>query len=173
MARSVFRKRSAASKKRMLPRGNSCAAFSPRRLASSSARMRKIRRKGISPGSRIPLNDMAGNRETVKEETPPALLYKDMATTSSVIRDLFSEDVQRVSSITRNCSKRSRCMWNSFPRRWWIRSNTTGKGSRFSTLRRGKRNCDDPCPKSMAEKRWQHHHRPYRGDDGDRREQWP
>ncbi|MGA7161883.1 MAG: Rne/Rng family ribonuclease [Bacteroidota bacterium] len=32
----------------------------------------------------------------VKEETPPALLYKDMATTSSVIRDLFSEDVQRV-----------------------------------------------------------------------------
>ncbi|MGA9407347.1 MAG: Rne/Rng family ribonuclease [Bacteroidota bacterium] len=32
----------------------------------------------------------------VKEETAPALLYKDMATTSSVIRDLFSEDVQRV-----------------------------------------------------------------------------
>jgi len=32
----------------------------------------------------------------VKEEHPPALLYKDMATTSSVIRDLFSEDVQRV-----------------------------------------------------------------------------
>jgi ribonuclease G len=34
--------------------------------------------------------------KTVKEETSPALLYKDMATTSSVIRDLFSEDVQRV-----------------------------------------------------------------------------
>ncbi len=34
--------------------------------------------------------------KTVKEETAPALLYKDMATTSSVIRDLFSEDVQRV-----------------------------------------------------------------------------
>ncbi len=34
--------------------------------------------------------------KAVKEETPPALLYKDMATTSSVIRDLFSEDVQRV-----------------------------------------------------------------------------
>jgi ribonuclease G len=34
--------------------------------------------------------------KTVKEESSPALLYKDMATTSSVIRDLFSEDVQRV-----------------------------------------------------------------------------
>jgi len=34
--------------------------------------------------------------KTVKEETAPALLYKDMATTSSVIRDLFSDDVQRV-----------------------------------------------------------------------------
>jgi ribonuclease G len=34
--------------------------------------------------------------KTVKEETPPALLYKDMATTSSVIRDLFSDDVTRV-----------------------------------------------------------------------------
>ena len=34
--------------------------------------------------------------KAVKEETAPALLYKDMATTSSVIRDLFSEDVQRV-----------------------------------------------------------------------------
>ncbi len=34
--------------------------------------------------------------KTLKEEKPPALLYKDMATTSSVIRDLFSEDIQRV-----------------------------------------------------------------------------
>lgn len=34
--------------------------------------------------------------QSVKSETPPALLYKDMATTSSVIRDLFSEDVERV-----------------------------------------------------------------------------
>jgi ribonuclease G len=34
--------------------------------------------------------------KTVKEETPPALIYKDMATTSSVIRDLFSEDISRV-----------------------------------------------------------------------------
>lgn len=34
--------------------------------------------------------------KTVKTEKPPALLYKDMATTSSVIRDLFSNDVTRV-----------------------------------------------------------------------------
>jgi ribonuclease G len=32
----------------------------------------------------------------VKTEDAPALLYKDMATTSHVIRDLFTEDVQRV-----------------------------------------------------------------------------
>ena len=31
-----------------------------------------------------------------KEENPPALVYKDMATTSSVIRDLFSEQVEHV-----------------------------------------------------------------------------
>ena len=34
--------------------------------------------------------------EMVKSENAPALLYKDMATTSSVIRDLFSNDVARV-----------------------------------------------------------------------------
>lgn len=34
--------------------------------------------------------------KTVKNEKAPALLYKDMATTSSVIRDLFSNDVSRV-----------------------------------------------------------------------------
>ena len=34
--------------------------------------------------------------KTVKEESSPALLYKDMETTSSVIRDLFSETVERV-----------------------------------------------------------------------------
>jgi len=34
--------------------------------------------------------------EMVKVEKAPALLYKDMATTSSVIRDLFSNDVSRV-----------------------------------------------------------------------------
>jgi ribonuclease G len=34
--------------------------------------------------------------KSVKSEKPPALLYKDMATTSSVIRDLFSNDVGRV-----------------------------------------------------------------------------
>jgi ribonuclease G len=34
--------------------------------------------------------------KTTKAETAPALLYKDMSTTSSVIRDLFSNDVTRV-----------------------------------------------------------------------------
>ena len=34
--------------------------------------------------------------KSVKSETPPALVYKDMATTSSVIRDLFSDNVDRV-----------------------------------------------------------------------------
>ncbi|RCK71917.1 MAG: Cytoplasmic axial filament protein CafA and Ribonuclease G [Ignavibacteriae bacterium] len=34
--------------------------------------------------------------QTIKNETPPALIYKDLSTTSSVIRDLFSEDVERV-----------------------------------------------------------------------------
>ena len=34
--------------------------------------------------------------KAVKTEQPPALLYKDMSTTSSVIRDLFSNDVSRV-----------------------------------------------------------------------------
>jgi len=34
--------------------------------------------------------------ESVKSEKAPTLLYKDMATTSSVIRDLFSNDVSRV-----------------------------------------------------------------------------
>jgi ribonuclease G len=34
--------------------------------------------------------------KTVKTEKAPALIYKDMTTTSSVIRDLFSNDVQRV-----------------------------------------------------------------------------
>ena len=33
---------------------------------------------------------------SIKTEKAPALLYKDMATTSSVIRDLFSNDVERV-----------------------------------------------------------------------------
>ena len=34
--------------------------------------------------------------QAIKTEKPPSLLYKDMATTSSVIRDLFSNDVSRV-----------------------------------------------------------------------------
>ncbi|MGB9773990.1 MAG: Rne/Rng family ribonuclease [Bacteroidota bacterium] len=35
-------------------------------------------------------------QRTVKTETPPALLYKDLSTTSSVIRDLFNSEVARV-----------------------------------------------------------------------------
>jgi ribonuclease G len=34
--------------------------------------------------------------KTVKSEKPPTILYKDMSTTSSVIRDLFSNDMSRV-----------------------------------------------------------------------------
>jgi ribonuclease G len=34
--------------------------------------------------------------KSIKQEDPPALLYKDMATTSSVIRDLFSDSIERV-----------------------------------------------------------------------------
>jgi len=34
--------------------------------------------------------------KAVKTEEPPALLYKDLATTPSVIRDLFTDDVSRV-----------------------------------------------------------------------------
>jgi ribonuclease G len=46
------------------------------------------------------LEDLIGTwrevEKTVKAEKAPVLLYKDMATTSSVIRDLFSNDVSRV-----------------------------------------------------------------------------
>jgi len=35
-------------------------------------------------------------QKAVKAETPPALVYKDMTTTSSVIRDLFGDRVERV-----------------------------------------------------------------------------
>ena len=35
-------------------------------------------------------------QKAVKTENPPALVYKDMATTSSVIRDLFGDRVERV-----------------------------------------------------------------------------
>ncbi|MEW6509341.1 MAG: Rne/Rng family ribonuclease [Bacteroidota bacterium] len=46
------------------------------------------------------LNDLIGTwrevEQTVKSEKSPCLLYKDMSTTSSVIRDLFSNDVSRV-----------------------------------------------------------------------------
>jgi ribonuclease G len=45
---------------------------------------------------------------TVKSEQPPCLLYKDMSTTSSVIRDLFSNDVTRVVIDSRKLHKEIR-----------------------------------------------------------------
>ncbi len=35
-------------------------------------------------------------KKTIKSETPPSLVYQDLNTTSSVIRDLFSADVTKV-----------------------------------------------------------------------------
>lgn len=62
-----------------------------------------VRTNAENQDEKLFLNDLesllASWREiekSAKEEQPPALLYKDMATTSSVIRDLFSEQVERV-----------------------------------------------------------------------------
>lgn len=46
--------------------------------------------------------------KTVKSEKSPCLLYKDMSTTSSVIRDLFSNDVSRVVVDSRKLHKEIR-----------------------------------------------------------------
>jgi ribonuclease G len=46
--------------------------------------------------------------KTVKSEQSPCLLYKDMSTTSSVIRDLFSNDVSRVVIDSRKLHKEIR-----------------------------------------------------------------
>lgn len=46
--------------------------------------------------------------KAAKNEKPPALLYKDMATMSSVIRDLFSNDVARVVVDSRKIHKEIR-----------------------------------------------------------------
>jgi ribonuclease G len=46
--------------------------------------------------------------KSVKTEKPPALLYKDMATTSSVIRDLFTDSVDRVAVDSRKLFKEIR-----------------------------------------------------------------
>ncbi len=46
--------------------------------------------------------------KTVKSEKAPCLLYKDMSTTSSVIRDLFSNDVSRVVIDSRKLHKEIR-----------------------------------------------------------------
>ncbi len=62
-----------------------------------------VRTNAENQDEKLFLNDLesllASWREiekSAKEEQPPALIYKDMATTSSVIRDLFSEQVERV-----------------------------------------------------------------------------
>lgn len=44
------------------------------------------------------LNTWAEIEKNVKSEKPPALLYKDLSMTSSVIRDLFREDVVKVTT---------------------------------------------------------------------------
>ncbi len=43
--------------------------------------------------------------KTVKNDQPPVLLYKDLSTVSSVIRDLFNSDVQRVVTDSRRLYK--------------------------------------------------------------------
>jgi ribonuclease G len=62
-----------------------------------------IRTVAVGKDDRSLRNDVEGLikiwreiEKTVKSEKAPCLLYKDMATTSSVIRDLFSNDVSRV-----------------------------------------------------------------------------
>jgi len=54
------------------------------------------------------LNTWSEVEKTVKSEQAPCLLYKDMSTTSSVIRDLFSNDVSRVVIDSRKLHKEIR-----------------------------------------------------------------
>jgi len=54
------------------------------------------------------LNTWSEVEKTVKSEQAPCLLYKDMSTTSSVIRDLFSNDVTRVVIDSRKLHKEIR-----------------------------------------------------------------
>ena len=54
------------------------------------------------------LNTWSEVEKTVKSEQAPCLLYKDMSTTSSVIRDLFSNDVARVVIDSRKLHKEIR-----------------------------------------------------------------
>ena len=62
-----------------------------------------VRTNAENQDEKLLLQDLASLLKTwrdieasAKEESPPALVYKDMATTSSVIRDLFSEQVEHV-----------------------------------------------------------------------------
>ncbi len=62
-----------------------------------------VRTNAENQDEKLFLNDLESLLESwreieksAKEEQPPSLIYKDMATTSSVIRDLFSDQVSRV-----------------------------------------------------------------------------
>ncbi len=79
-------------------------------------RLRRIMRSILPPGFGVIVRTVAQEKEeaalkqdlealietwrdvekSLKTEKPPTLLYKDMATTSSVIRDLFTDSVERV-----------------------------------------------------------------------------
>lgn len=62
--------------------------------------IRTVARNQTEDALRDDLNNLmkawAEIEETAKSETPPALVYQDLNTTSSVIRDLFSSDVSKV-----------------------------------------------------------------------------
>ncbi len=62
--------------------------------------IRTVARNQTEDALRDDLNNLVktweGVEETIKSETPPSLVYQDLNTTSSVIRDLFSADVTKV-----------------------------------------------------------------------------
>ncbi len=62
--------------------------------------IRTVARSQTEEALRDDLNNLVktweGIEETIKSEQPPALVYQDMNTTSSVIRDLFTADVTKV-----------------------------------------------------------------------------
>ena len=62
--------------------------------------IRTVARNQTEDALRDDLNNLVktweGIEETIKSEEPPSLVYQDLNTTSSVIRDLFSADVTKV-----------------------------------------------------------------------------
>ena len=91
-------------------------------------RLRRVMRSILPPGFGVIVRTVAQEKEeaalkqdldglvetwreiekSLKTERPPALLYKDMATTSSVIRDLFTDSVERVVTDSRKLYKEIR-----------------------------------------------------------------